>query len=195
MRANNAKDMGKDEFLSLTTESMKRVRNAPGAAFLLSSFLGLTLLLTCSFGCAPSSSRGDGTQSNSSSASNELPEITDETIRKEINEVYLREVPEENGAGEPISWRIDEDKPKEFTVVEKQMEGERATIILDIKTQSAPGARSPRYLAGQIRTEWKLQTGWALRKWEIVRTENISMKYKNLPKPPAQNSNERSFNN
>ncbi len=69
------------------------------------------------------------------------------------------------------------------------MEGERATIIIDIKTNSSPGARSPRYLAGQIRTKWELQTGWALRTWEIVETENISMKYKNLPKPPAQNSN------
>jgi hypothetical protein len=48
--------------------------------------------------------------------------------------------------------------------------------------------RNPRSLAGQIRTEWELKTGWALRKWEIVETENISMKYKNLL-PPAQNSN------
>ncbi len=148
------------------------------------------MLLACSFGCAPSSSPGDSKQSPSaSSASNDIPEITDEKIREEINDAYVRQVPEENGAGEPISWRFDEDEPKEFTVVEKQMEGERATIIIDIKTNSSPGARSPRYLAGQIRTKWELQTGWALRTWEIVETENISMKYKNLPKPPAQNSN------
>ncbi len=98
-------------------------------------------------------------------------------------------MPEENGAGEPINWGFDEEEPKEFTILNKQIEGERATIIIDIKTQSAPGARSPKYLAGQIRTKWELQTGWVLRKWEIVETENISMKYKNLPKPPAQNSN------
>ncbi len=146
------------------------------------------MLLACSFGCAPSSP-GDGKQNGSASASNDLPEITDETLREEINDAYVRQVPEENGAGEPISWRFNEEEPKEFTVVEKQMEGERATIIIDIKTQSAPNARSPRYLAGQIRTKWELQTGWALRTWEIVETENISMKYKNLPKPPAQNSN------
>ena len=118
-----------------------------------------------------------------------MPEITDETLREEINDVYLREVPEENGAGEPISWRIDEEEPKEFSVVEKKVDGNQATIIIDIKTQSAPGARSPRHLAGRIRTKWELQTGWALRTWEIVETENISMKYRNLPKPPAQNSN------
>jgi hypothetical protein len=164
----------------------------PRRAFSLSSFLGLALLLACSFGCAPSSLTGDGQQNRSASASNDLPEITDEMLRAEINDAYVREVPEENGAGEPISWRFDEDEPKEFTAVEKQIEGDRATIIIDIKTQSSPGARSPKYLTGQIRTKWELQTGWALRTWEIVETENVSMKYKNLPKPPAQNSNQNS---
>jgi len=188
MQATNRKDMPTNEFSPLTMRAIRHVRNVPGATFLPSSFLGLALLF-CSFGCAPSSSQGDGKQSSSAPASNDIPEITDEKIRQEINDAYVREVPEENGAGEPISWRFDEAEPKEFTVVEKQMEGDRATIIIDIKTQSAPGARSPKYLAGQIRTKWELQTGWMLRKWEIVETENISMKYRNLPKPPAQNSN------
>ncbi len=180
--------MRPDESLPLTMRLIRLVRNAPRATFLLASFLGLALLF-CSFGCAPSSLQGDGKQSSSAQASSDLPEITDEKIREEINDVYIREVPEENGAGEPINWRIDEDEPKEFTVVEKQIEGERAAIIIDIKTESARGARSPRSLAGQIRTKWELQTGWALRTWEIVETENVSMKYRDLPKPPAQNSN------
>ena len=191
MQATNRKDMRTDEFLPRTTRAIRHVRlvrNAPRAIFLLSLFLGLSLLF-CSFGCAPSSSQGDGSRSESASASNDTPEITDEKIREEINDAYVREVPEENEAGEPISWRFDEDEPKEFTVVEKQIEGDRATIIIDINTNSAPGARAPRHLAGQIRTKWELQTGWALRTWEIVETENISMKYRNLPKPPAQNSN------
>ena len=189
MQATNRKDMGIDEFLPLTIGSLRHVRNVPRATFSLSSFLGLALLLACSFGCAPSSSQGDGKQSPPASASNELPELTEEMIRERINDAGVREVPEENGTAEPISWSFDEEEPKEIAVVEKQMEGERATITIDIKTQSAPGARSPKYLAGQIRTKWELQTGWVLRKWEIVKTENISMKYKNLPKPPAQNSN------
>jgi hypothetical protein len=167
---------------------VRQIWDAPRAAFLLSSFLGLALLF-CSFGCAPSSSQGDGKQSPSVSASNDLPELTEEMIRERINDAGVREVPEENGTAEPISWSFDEEEPKEIHVVEKQMEGERATIVLDIKTRSASNVRNPRYLAGQIRTKWELKTGWALRKWEIVRTENISMKYRNLPKPPAQNSN------
>lgn len=189
MPVTNLKDMRTDEFLSLTMRLIRHVRNVPRQAFLLASFLGLSLLLACSFGCAPSSSPGDDKQNPPAASSNDIPEITGEKIREEINDAYIREVPEENRAGEPISWNFDEDEPKEFTIVERQMEGERAIIIIDIKTNSALGARSPRYLAGQIRTKWELQTGWVLRKWEIVETENISMKYRNLPKPPAQNSN------
>ncbi len=189
MQATNRKDMRAGEFLPLTMRLIRHVWEVPRSTFLVASFIGLALLLTCSFGCAPSSSQGDDKQSPPASASNDLPEITDEKIWEEINDAYVREVPEENGASEPVSWRFDEDEPKELTIVEKQMEGGRATIIIDIKTNSSPGARSPKYLAGQIRTKWELQIGWALRTWEIVETENISMKYKNLPKPPAQNSN------
>jgi hypothetical protein len=118
-----------------------------------------------------------------------MPELTEDVVRERINQARVRQIPEENGTAEPISWSFYEEEPKEITVVEKKIEGERATIVLDIKTRSTPNARNPRTLAGQIRTEWELQTGWVLRKWEIVKTENISMKYKNLPKPPAQNSN------
>lgn len=151
----------------------------------LSSILGIALLLGC--GGPPSSSTGDG--SAPSSGSTVLPEITDELIHERINDAWVREVPEENGAAEPISWNFDHNEPKEITVVEKQIDDTRATIVLDIKTGSAPRARANRSLAGQIRTEWELRTGWVLRRWEIVDTENISMKYKDLPKKPEDNSN------
>jgi hypothetical protein len=190
MQVNNPKDMRTDEFLMQSIGLIRHVRNVPRATFLISSFLGITLLLTCSFGCAPSSSQGDGKQNPSaSSAPNDLPELTEDVIRERLNQARVRQIPEENGTAEPISWSFYEEEPKEITVVEKQIEGERATIVLDIKTRSTPNARNPRSLAGQIRTEWRLQTGWVLRRWEIVKTENISMKYKNLPKPPEQNSN------
>lgn len=189
MQATNRKDMRIDKFLPLTMKSIRHVRNMSRATFSFSTFLGLALLLACTFGCAPSSSQGDGKQGSSDSASNELPELTEEVIRERINDAGVWEVPEENGVAEPISWRFDEDEPKEITVVEKQAEGARATVVLDIKTRSASYVRNPRSLEGRIRTEWVLKTGWALRKWEIVETENISMKYKNIPNTPAQNSN------
>ena len=189
MQAIDQKDMQRDIFLPKMSRLIQQIQNLQRRIFRLTAFLGLTLLLVSSYGCAPSSPQGDGTQSSSDSASNDLPELTEDIIRERINDAGVWEVPEENGTAEPISWRFDEEEPKEIAVVEKKMDGTRATIVLDIKTQSAPGWRNPRYLAGQIRTEWELKTGWALRKWEIVRTENVSMKYKNLPKPPAQNSN------
>jgi hypothetical protein len=170
---------------------IQHISNVPRSTRLLSSFLGLVLLLACSFACAPSSSPSDGgaQSSSSSTASTALPELTDELIRERINYTRVRQVPEETGTAEPISWTFVENEQKEIVVVEKQVEGERATIVLDIKTRSTPNAREQRSLAGQIRTNWELRTGWVLRQWEIVKTENVSMKYKNLPKPPAQNSN------
>jgi hypothetical protein len=189
MPANNPKDMDRDEFLTLTIMLTRFVRSARHYALRISSFLGIAFLLACSVGCAPSSSPFEGKQNGSASASGELPEITEEAIRERIIGRRVREIPEENGSGEPIGWNFDEDEPNEIKIVEKQMEGERATIVLDIKTRSAPYVHNPRSIAGQIRTHWELRSGWVMRKWEIVKIENISMKYKNLPKPPPQNSN------
>lgn len=187
MPATSRKYMRTEELLQFMLRSGQRVRNAPRA---LLSIIVLAFLLASGCAPSPSSSPEEGTDTNSpSSASNNLPELTEEMIRDRINDAFIREVPEENAAAEPISWSFDENEPKEITVVEKQMDGARATIVLDIKTRSAPNMRNPRALEGQIRTKWQLRTGWVLRKWEIVETENISMKYKNLPKPPAQNSN------
>jgi hypothetical protein len=152
--------------------------------FLLTAIL--VLLLCCSFGCAPTNSASNGALS--SSATEDIPDLSEDVIRERINYTRVRGIPDENGTGEPINWTFVENEPKEITVIEKKVEGNRATVVLEIKTGSGPNARNPRSLAGQIRTEWALKTGWALRQWEIVDTENISMKVKNLPKPPAANS-------
>jgi hypothetical protein len=152
------------------------------------SFLGLALLLISSFGCAPSSPQGGGPDS-AGSDSQAVPELTQEIIDQRINDARVFDVLPDSGTGEPISWGFDEDEPKEITVVERRVEGSSATLVLDIKTQSASRSSTRRYLAGQIRTDWELRTGWVLRRWEIVNTENISMKYKDFPKSAPQNSN------
>ena len=146
----------------------------------------MALLLLGSFGCAPSSQSG---QTPSGAASQDIPELTQETINERINDARVYEVMPESGTGEPIPWGFDEDEPKEISVVERQVDGDRAIIVLDIKTQSSPRSNNLRRLEGRIRTDWRLSTGWVLRRWEIVNTENISMKYKDLPKPPRDNSN------
>ena len=151
------------------------------------TFLFSSLLMLAALGCGPPSQQGDPARS---SASGDIPELTDEIIKERINDAYVDDVPEENGTAGMIGWGFDENEPKEIAVVDKQVDGTTATIVLDIKTSSHPRARNQRYLAGQIRTIWKLRTGWVLRRWEIVETENISFKYRNLPaKPSEQNSN------
>jgi len=156
----------------------------------LVSFLGLALLLVCSFGCGgPSSSEGSGGESSSAASSGDVPELTDELIRERINYAFVRNIPEETGNGEAMNWTFIEREPKEISIVDKKIQGDRATVVLDIKTRSSPRARGPRALSGQIRTEWMLRSGWVLRQWEIVNTENISMKYKKLPDVPPDNAN------
>ena len=147
----------------------------------LISGLLILLLLVCSIGCGPPSTQNGGQPDTASSG--EIPELTDELIRRRIIGRRVYEVMPESGTGEPIPWSFDEDEPKEITIVDKQVNGDSATVVLDIKTQSNPRARNLRALAGQFRTDWRLETGWVLRRWEIVNTENISMKYRDLPKP------------
>jgi hypothetical protein len=142
---------------------------------------GMTLLSLACGGPGPAETGQDGSTDG-------MPQLTDEVIRERLGGVRFGPIPEESGASEPISWRFFEDEPKEITVVEKNIQGTRATVLLDIKTRSSTRSREPRYLAGQIRTEWELESGVVLRRWEVVRTENISVKYKNLAAPPPQPS-------
>ena len=138
----------------------------------------MAVLLALSIGCG-------GPGSGDASAEG-LPELTDELIRERLNGVRFGPIPPEDGNDEPTSWRFFLDEPKEITIVEKNVQGTSATVILDIKTTSGPRTREPRYLAGRIRTEWQLNAGMVLRQWEVVGTENLTVKYRNLPKPSPQ---------
>jgi len=145
----------------------------------------LSLMLAWSSACAPPSQNSG----QDPAVSQGPPELTKELIDERINDARVYDVMPESGTGEPIPWGFDEDEPKEIVVISQQIDGTQATIVLDIKTQSSPRAKNLRFLSGQIRTDWRLNTGWVLRKWEIVNVENISMKYKDVPKPPAPEPN------
>ena len=148
------------------------------------TFFTIAALLLFMLGCAPPPPSGDP----SNGGSQEIPDLTTELINERINDARVYDVPPESGNGEPVSWSFDFDEPKEITVVDKQIDGTHATVVLDIKTKSALRARIHRELAGRIRTDWELQTSLVFRRWEIVNTENISMKYKDFPKADG-NSN------
>lgn len=146
---------------------------------LLSRGLIFLFLLVLACSCACSASESDHNPRVQSRASNDRPQITEEKIRQRIVGEFVRDVPEENNAAQPIDWSFLENEPKEFTVVEQQTDGDRATVVIDMRTGTSPLARDQRRLAGRLRLHWQLQTGWVMRRWEIVEVENISMKYKN----------------
>src|SRR5881392_1413264 len=87
--------------------------------------------------CGPSSQQ----QSSSGPGSTDIPELTDDVIRERINNAWVSDVPAENGTSQTISWGFAENEPKEIAIVEKQIDGTHATVVLDIKTGSSPRAR------------------------------------------------------
>jgi len=107
---------------------------------------------------------------------NDRPEITVETIREHINGERVR-VPAADSASEPRSWGFMRDEPKEIELVEKQLAGDTAMVVIDIRTGSAPRAEKPRKLSGRLRLHYKLERGWMLRQWEIVGIDNLSFAY------------------
>ena len=151
-------------------------------------FLLIVLLVVGGIGCGGPSPKAGGND-QAAVGPDGLPELTKEVIDERINDARVYDVKPESGTGDPISWGFDEDEPKEIVVIDKQVDGPRATLVLDIKTQTTPRARTQRYLAGQMRTDWELTTGWVLRRWEIINTENISIKYRDLPKSLPENAN------
>jgi len=107
------------------------------------------------------------------------PEITLETIREDINGKRVG-VPAEGGASEPSSWRFFLNEPKEIEILEKQLAGDQATFVIDLRTRTSPRSEQQGYtkkLAGRLRLHYELQSYFVMRKWEIVRIENISFAY------------------
>ena len=122
-----------------------------------------------------------GNESSPNASGDGPPGLTEDMIRERLNGSWINDVPERDGAGEPITWRFFESEPKEIVIVDKQVNGTSATVVLDIRTTSSPRSREKRYLEGKLRVDWELRRGLVLRQWEVVGTENISLKYKNLP--------------
>lgn len=132
----------------------------------------------------PSSGTGDP-----QATPDKRPQLTEEKIRATINGARVRGVPNEGNSSETINWTFVTNEPKEISILEKQVEDERAVVVVNIKTRTVPGARNPRELSGKLRLHYKFRTGWVLRRWEIASVENISMKYKGEPKKEDRGEN------
>jgi len=108
-----------------------------------------------------------------------LPEITLENIREDINGQRVS-VPPEDGASKSSSWRFFLNEPKEIEILEKRLAGYKATFVINLQTRTSPRAEQQgitKKLAGKLRLHYELNSYFVVRKWEIVRIENISFKY------------------
>ena len=132
------------------------------------SLLLLLLMSALASGCKPGPPPED-----------RRPEITVETILEDINGQRI-DVPAENGAAEPSSWRFFLNEPKEIAILEKQLAGDKAIVVIEMRTRTSPRAEQQgikKTLAGKLRLHYELQSYFVVRKWQIVGMENISFAY------------------
>ncbi len=107
------------------------------------------------------------------------PDITVETILEDLNRQRVN-VPAEDGTAETSSWRFFPNEPKEVKILEKQVAGDKAIIVIDLRTGTSPRAEQQgikKRLAGKLRLHYELKSYFVVRKWDIVGMENISFSY------------------
>ena len=90
------------------------------------------------------------------------PKITLETIQRDIVEKHTDE-----GVN---SWTFGRDESREISIIESKCEGDKTTIIIDMKTQGAAGWRAK--MAGKLRLHYE----WIADEWNLTRVENLTFK-------------------
>ena len=71
-----------------------------------------------------------------------------------------------------LGWKFEKDEPREIAVLQRDYSGEKATIVIDIKTESAPGRFSRQKWAGKLRLHYE----WVAGVWTLVQVENLDFK-------------------
>jgi len=92
------------------------------------------------------------------------PKINLETIQRDI-------VGKTTGAGIE-TWTFDENELREISILESKYEGDKATIIIDMKTQSAPGSLMKSKMAGKLCLHYE----WIAEEWKLNQVENLAFK-------------------
>ncbi len=96
------------------------------------------------------------------------PKITLEAIQKDI-------VGKSTDEGIK-SWLFSQNEPREISIVEEKYDGNKAAIIIDMKTKDLPGkgwfAPATTHMAGKLRLNYE----WIAKEWNLVRIENLTFK-------------------
>ncbi|MCA1616496.1 MAG: hypothetical protein LC800_20860 [Acidobacteria bacterium] len=152
----------------------------------------LTILLALCAAAACATACGGGGQNSGpalSATPEQRPELTYDIVRKAIVGAWVEDVPAADGKGKPENWGFDYNEPREVEIVDQKVEGDRATVVVNMKTRSHPRARNQKSLEGQLRLHLELRTELIFREWDVTEIENISFKYTTLqPSPSPQES-------
>lgn len=92
------------------------------------------------------------------------PKINVETIQRDI-------VGKNTGEGIG-TWTFDENELRQISILESKYEGDKATIIVDMKTQSAPGSLMRSQMAGKLCLHYE----WNEEEWNLTQVENLAFK-------------------
>jgi hypothetical protein len=146
----------------------------------LTTALLLLALAGFAAGCGGGNSAGGPTLS---ATPERRPELDLETVKRAVNGSWVEDVPAADGKGKPQDWRFFYNEPKEMEIVEQKVEGDAATVVVNMKTRSAPRSPVQMSLEGQLRLHMRLETEVFIREWDVVEVENISFKY-TMQQPP-----------
>jgi hypothetical protein len=149
--------------------------------------LTVALLSFALAACAACGGGGTAGGPRLSATPEQRPELDLEAVREAVNGAWVEGVPAADGQGKPENWGFAHNEPKEIEIVEQKVEGDTATVVVNMKTRSAPRARRQMSLEGQLRLHLRLETELFFRRWDVEDVENISFKYTRLepePTPP-----------
>jgi hypothetical protein len=147
--------------------------------------LTIALLFCIAAACAACGGGGQNSGPALSATPEQRPELTPETVRKAVVGAWVEDVPAADGKGKPENWGFDYNEPREMEIVEQKVEGDRATVVVNMKTRSHPRARNQKSLEGQLRLHLELETDFIFREWDVTEVENISFKYTTLQPSPS----------
>ena len=71
-----------------------------------------------------------------------------------------------------LGWRFEKAEPREIAVMQSDYSGDKAAIVINMKTESAPGSFSKSKMAGKLRLHYE----WVAGTWTLVRVENLDFK-------------------